>query len=146
MGVHFVVVLTLSIKLYPTIHKIMQSTLAGLDYRQWRLTNENINRFSIYPFNHSAKRRYYLSLSRVYVSVISVSAAILKIPRPANYRFRKRTHMFLSEVESSRTSLASRTSSRTHFEVLGLGLEASSPRKVACPRLEDSSIFWIVKI
>ena len=48
------------------------------------------------------------------------------------------------EVESSRTSLAS----RTHFEVLGLvlGLEASSPRKLACPRLEDSSIFWIVKI
>ena len=37
-------------------------------------------------------------------------------------------------------------SSRTHFEVLGLGLEASSPRKLACPRLEDSSIFWIVKI
>ena len=34
-----------------------------------------------------------------------------------------------SEVESSRTSLASRTSltSKTHFEVLGLGLEASSP-------------------
>ena len=31
------------------------------------------------------------------------------------------------EVESSRTSLASRTSSRTHFEVLDLGLEASSP-------------------
>ena len=60
----------------------------------------------------------------------------------------------LPEVESSRTSLASRTSSRTHFEVLGLGLglegqvlglglglEASSPRKLACPRLEDSTIF-----
>ena len=31
-------------------------------------------------------------------------------------------------------------------QVLGLGLEASSPRKLACPRLEDSSIFWIVKI
>ena len=57
-----------------------------------------------------------------------------------------------AEVESSRTSLASRTSSRTHFEVLGLGLglegqvlglglEASSPRKLACPRLEDSTIF-----
>ena len=59
-----------------------------------------------------------------------------------------------SEVESSRTSLASRTSSRTHFEVLGLGLglegqvlglglglEASSPRKLPCPRLEDSIIF-----
>ena len=26
------------------------------------------------------------------------------------------------------------------------GLEASSPRKLACPQLEDSSIFWIVKI
>ena len=60
----------------------------------------------------------------------------------------------LTEVESSRTSLASRTSSRTHFEVLGLGLglegqvlglEASSPRKLACPRLEDSTIFWNVK-
>ena len=46
-------------------------------------------------------------------------------------------------------------SSRTHFEVLGLGLEgqvlglgleASSPRKLACPRLEDSTIFWNVKI
>ena len=48
---------------------------------------------------------------------------------------------WISEVESSRTSLASRTSSRTHYEVLGLGLEASSPRKLACPRLEDSSIF-----
>ena len=55
--------------------------------------------------------------------------------------------MSITELESSRTSLAS----RTHFEVLGLegqvlGLEASSPRKLACPRLEDSSIFWIVKI
>ena len=58
-------------------------------------------------------------------------------------------------MESSRTSLASRTSSRTDFEVLGLGLEGqvlglgletSSPRKLACPRLEDSTIFWVVKI
>ena len=58
-------------------------------------------------------------------------------------------------MESSRTSLASRTSPRTHFEVLGLGLEgqvlglgleASSPRKLACPRLEDSTSFWIVKV
>ena len=54
-----------------------------------------------------------------------------------------------AEVESSRTS------SRTDFEVLGLGLEgqvlglgleASSPRKLACPRLEDSTIFWKVEI
>ena len=54
-------------------------------------------------------------------------------------------------MESLRTSLAL----KTHFEVLdrglesqvlGLGLEASSPRKLLCPQLEDSSIFWIVKI
>ena len=49
---------------------------------------------------------------------------------------------FKAEVESSRTFLAS----RTHFEVLGLGLEASSPRKLPCPWLEDSTIFWTVKI
>ena len=44
--------------------------------------------------------------------------------------------------------------SRTHFEVLGLGLEgqvlglgleASSPRKLPCPRLEDSTIFCSVE-
>ena len=58
------------------------------------------------------------------------------------------SHVWSTEVESSRTSLASRTSSRTHFEVLGLGLEGQvpSPRKLACPRLEDSTIFWNVKI
>ena len=44
-------------------------------------------------------------------------------------------------------------SSRTHFEILdlglegqALGLEASSPRKLPWPRLEDSTIFCIVKI
>ena len=43
--------------------------------------------------------------------------------------------------------------SRTHFEVLGLegqvlglGLEASSPRKLTCSRLGDSTIFRTVKI
>ena len=40
---------------------------------------------------------------------------------------------FIAEVEFSRTS------SRTLFKVLGLGLEASSPRKLPCPRLEDST-------
>ena len=34
---------------------------------------------------------------------------------------------------------------RIHFEVLGLDLEASSPWKLAWPRLEDSTVFWIVK-
>ena len=44
-------------------------------------------------------------------------------------------------------------SSRTHFAVfgleghaLGLGIEASSPRKLPCPRLENSTIFCPVKI
>ena len=50
---------------------------------------------------------------------------------------------FHPEVESSRTSLASRTSSRTHFEVLGL--EALGPRKLPCPQLEDSTIFESLK-
>ena len=45
------------------------------------------------------------------------------------------------EVESSRTFFAS----RTHFEVLGLGLKASNPRKWPCPWLENSTIFWVVK-
>ena len=35
--------------------------------------------------------------------------------------------------------------SRTHFEVLGLGLEASIPRKLPCPRLENSTIFEPLK-
>ena len=35
-------------------------------------------------------------------------------------------------------------SSRTHFEVLGL--KASSPQKLLCPWLENSTIFWIVKM
>ena len=60
-----------------------------------------------------------------------------------------------AEVKSLRTSLASRTYSRTHFEVLGLGLdlegqvlgfEASSLQILLCPRLEDSTIFWTVEI
>ena len=46
---------------------------------------------------------------------------------------------FQPEMESSGTSLAS----RTHFEVLGL--EASSPRKLPCPRFEDSTIFEPLK-
>ena len=45
---------------------------------------------------------------------------------------------------------SSRTSSRTHFEVLDLegqvlGLKASSPQKLPCPRLEDSTFFELLK-
>ena len=60
---------------------------------------------------------------------------------------------YSTEMESSRTLLASRTSSKIHFEVLGLkgkvlglGHEASSPRKFPCPRFENSTIFWTFKI
>ena len=52
----------------------------------------------------------------------------------------KDTIEYSNEEESSRTSLAS----RTHFEVLGL--EASSPRKLPCPRLEDRTIIWTAEI
>ena len=76
---------------------------------------------------------------------------------PVTHAEKLKPRLCSAEVESSRTSLASRTSSRTDFEVLGLGLglegqvlglglEASSPRKLACPRLEDSTIFWKAKI
>ena len=44
--------------------------------------------------------------------------------------------MYRSELESS----------RTYFEVLGLGLEASSSRKLPSPRLKYSSLFRIDKI
>ena len=49
--------------------------------------------------------------------------------------------------------MASRTSLRTHLTVLGfgfegqaLGFEASSPQKLTCPRLEDSTIFCTIEI
>ena len=51
-----------------------------------------------------------------------------------------KVELLISDLESSRTS------SWTHFEVLRLGLEASSPRKLPCPRLEDSTIFWTVEV
>ena len=47
-----------------------------------------------------------------------------------------------AEVESSRTFLTL----RTHFEVLGLGLEALSLRTLPCPRLEDSTFFEPLKL
>ena len=46
-------------------------------------------------------------------------------------------YKYLPEVEPSKTSLAS----RTRFDVLGLGVEASSPQKLPCPQLENRSIF-----
>ena len=56
-----------------------------------------------------------------------------------------RVTLHLSEVESSRTQFKV-LGLGLEGQVLGLGLEASSPRKLACPRLKDSTIFWNVKI
>ena len=62
---------------------------------------------------------------------------------------------YAADVESSRTSLASRTSSENTFwshwtwhwhQGQLLGLEASSPRKLPCLRLKNSTIFWTVEI
>ena len=50
-----------------------------------------------------------------------------------------------AEAHSLATYPPEGESSRTHFEVLGLGLKASSPRKLACPRLEDSTMFEPLK-
>ena len=44
--------------------------------------------------------------------------------------------LWVSEVESS----------RTHFEVLGLGLEANKFLKIALSSAKDSTVFWIIKI
>ena len=51
--------------------------------------------------------------------------------RPTYQRWSPRGHILKS------------LASRTYFEVLGL--EASSPRKLACPRCEDSTIFELLK-
>ena len=50
--------------------------------------------------------------------------------------------MFLAEVESSRTSLVS----RTHFEVFGLGLESLKSLKIALSSAREQHFFWIVEI
>ena len=78
-----------------------------------------------------------MSGSHAYVDKVRITRTSKLVPR---YWSRKHA-VLMSEVESSKTSLASKTSSRTQFEVLGLGLEALGPRKLACPRLEDSTIF-----
>ena len=53
----------------------------------------------------------------------------------------KRKVYYQSEVESSRTSLAS----RTHFQVLGLEASSPWPRSLRSS-VEDSTIFWTVEI
>ena len=56
-------------------------------------------------------------------------------------------YYYQAEVESSRTDFeVLGLGLGLEGQVLGLGLEAWSPRKLACPRLEDSTIFWNVKI
>ena len=86
---------------------------------------------------------YSLVISKQYnntIQIVFLSGCTCAISFKYNIKITILNHR-TSEVESSRTSLAS----RTHFEVLGLGLEASSPQKLPCPRLEDSTIFEPLK-
>ena len=98
------------------------------------------HRLLLHPRKQSRLYVFYLN----YLPVVTWGGWVTRLRmQPKLYVMSTNCAMrLLAEVESSRTSLAS----RTHFEVLGLGLEASSPRKLAGPRLEDSTIFWIVKI
>ena len=88
----------------------------------------------------------FCSLDQTHLGCDSYFSGNHVIPSPKLSEDQKKRKVFtaiwdyIPEVESS----------RTHFEVLGLGLEgqvlglgleASSPRKLACPRLEDSTIF-----
>ena len=60
-----------------------------------------------------------------------------------------RVRLFSEQVVIPRhVLLVTSRSTNIRGEVLKevLGLEASSPPKLPCPRLEDSTIFWIVKI
>ena len=61
----------------------------------------------------------------------------------------------VTKLRNAWLSMAEVEYSRTHFDVvglgleshvLGLGLEASSPRKLTCPRLEDSTNFRLLKV
>ena len=108
--------------------------------------NKKENNYNFVTYNNLE----CLSYGYLLCSIVNV-AALLVLP-PFYFRmfeifakilFEYYNHLpqLSTEVESSTTSLASRTSSRTHFEVLGLGLEVLGPRKLPCPRLEESTIF-----
>ena len=73
---------------------------------------------------------------------LSAAENVWKLPQILTYLAIKVTYH--RNRATPENALASRTFSRTHFQVLGL--KSSSPRKLPCPRLEDSTIFWMVKI
>ena len=102
----------------------------------------NVAYIDAYRILHGMTRYHSARASQIYYNIDSFYALQRKITN----KFVERCHLsqnlwlkmlmssdcfydsiYYAEVESSRTSLASKTSSRTHFEVLGLGLEASSP-------------------
>ena len=58
-------------------------------------------------------------------------------------KFVKTSHCIKVYFTMAKLLLAEVESSRTHFKVLGL--EASSPQKLPCPQLEDSTIFEPLK-
>ena len=83
-------------------------------------------------FRRSQKKKKKKVFTKIF-QAISTTKRFLKnfSTAPQSFNYSKN-----SAVLKPRTGQFSRT----------WGLEASSPRKLACPRLEDSTIFWKVKI
>ena len=88
----------------------------------------------------------FINLLRYFVTSLLTSCVISKYLHQKFYLYLWRFKgSALNIIEVSRTSLASKTSSRTHFQVWALCHEACKSSKMSCPRLEDSIIFWLVK-
>ena len=113
----------------------------GIDdipFKVIKFTPNNILTALLHVFNLSLSQRKFIEHFKAAKIIPIYKKVILKtslIIGPYAYY-----HAFLNSLKKL-CKLAEVESSRTHFEVLGLGLEASSPRKLACPRLEDSTIF-----
>ena len=89
-----------------------------------------LRQFKAYNWSHESRSADWKSLKKFPVELINQHK---KKDRHKGGQSSRKTKVLLPEVESS----------RTHFEVLGI--EASNPRKLPCPRLEDSTIFEPLK-
>ena len=83
----------------------------------------------------------------IWCGLIALQIFLCFLVNSAIYTWSKFCFSLIGKIVKCRSCLVQITwgeSSRTHFEVLGL--EASSPRKLPFPRLEDSTIFKNAKI
>ena len=107
-----------------------------------------------YIFVHlKQKVRLRLELSPTFLSTLSPNSARTRSKTNSKSPVRLTTLMhtaiqslLCTEVESSRTSLVLRTSSRTHFQVLGLGLFSLRSSKIALSSARGQHYFWTVEI